>query len=459
MADDFYPFVDSGDAVTSNHHITSAQRTPFAQVDDACANPAADPGSAPSDDAQQAEMVQYPARIAVYDDMLSTPRVIVIEPKDIRSYLEEITNTVNTCVREQGGKIPFMVIREIVENFIHAYFIEPTVSVLDGGNTLRFADQGPGIANKKLALEAGMTSANEHMKRYIRGVGSGFPTVQQYLEMAGGHLTIEDNMNKGTVVTVTLAAASAEGTAPQAGAMPAGAAAPGMGPQEGAPFAGAPQMGENSSMPDQASPYPAAVGAPYGAYPSQPGAQGPAPQGAPAAGAAAGAATGAAPGGIPAQPGYPYGYPGAYGAYGAYPAGYPAYPGAYPGYAAAQAGGTQAQNPWSYPHGYGFPQSFPQQGDMFSTSPQPGVSPQGAPAGAAGAEMPYVTERGHLALGFMAQNGSCGPTDLARAFGSSNPTWSRELATLADTGLAIKRGQKYLLTKLGETLVSNGEAL
>ena len=42
------------------------------------------------------------------------------------------------------------------------------------------------------------------MKRYIRGVGSGLPYAQQYMEDHGGTLTIEDNMNAGTVVTISM---------------------------------------------------------------------------------------------------------------------------------------------------------------------------------------------------------------------------------------------------------------
>ena len=42
------------------------------------------------------------------------------------------------------------------------------------------------------------------MKRYIRGTGAGFPMVQEYLENAGGAVSIEDNMGNGTVVTVSL---------------------------------------------------------------------------------------------------------------------------------------------------------------------------------------------------------------------------------------------------------------
>ena len=70
--------------------------------------------------------VSTPARIAVYDDAAAAPRVVMVEPKDVRSFLEEITATVNRLSHEQGGTIPFMVIREIVENFIHAYFKAPT---------------------------------------------------------------------------------------------------------------------------------------------------------------------------------------------------------------------------------------------------------------------------------------------------------------------------------------------
>ena len=96
-----------------------------------------------------------------------------------------------------------MVIREIVENFIHAYFKAPTITILDGGNTIRFSDQGPGIKQKDLALEYGTSSATEEMKHYIRGVGSGLPYAQQYMVDKGGSLDIEDNLGGGTVVTIS----------------------------------------------------------------------------------------------------------------------------------------------------------------------------------------------------------------------------------------------------------------
>lgn len=173
MAEDFYPFIGAhDDRVTGGEH--------------------------------SCDEVLYATRIAIYDDMLSTPRVIVIDKADIRTYLDEITNTVYRSMKEQGGHLSLMVIRELVENFIHAHFSEPVVSILDGGNTVRFADQGPGISDKERAFEFGITSANQDQKRYIRGTGAGLPMVEQYLENAGGAISIEDNLNQGTVVTVSV---------------------------------------------------------------------------------------------------------------------------------------------------------------------------------------------------------------------------------------------------------------
>ena len=138
-----------------------------------------------------------PRDVVKHDDAAAAPRVVMVEPKDVRSFLEEITATVNRLSHEQGGTIPFMVIREIVENFIHAYFKAPTITILDGGNTIRFSDQGPGIKQKDLALEYGTSSATEEMKHYIRGVGSGLPYAQQYMVPKGRRLAREGDRAGG----------------------------------------------------------------------------------------------------------------------------------------------------------------------------------------------------------------------------------------------------------------------
>ena len=152
---------------------------------------------------ENALTVCYAARIAVYDDKAAAPRVVLVEPKDVRAYLDEIAATVNRLAHEQGGQIPFMVMREIVENFIHAHFVAPTISIMDNGNTIRFSDQGPGIKEKNRALEFGTSSATEEMKSFIRGVGFGLPYAQQYMVEKGGSLTLEDNISGGTIVTLS----------------------------------------------------------------------------------------------------------------------------------------------------------------------------------------------------------------------------------------------------------------
>ena len=150
-------------------------------------------------------VIEERARIAVYDNLLSAPRLVDIPPQDIQGFIEEITVAVYELSHQQGGQLPYSVIREIAENFIHAGFTECTVSILDEGNTLRFADQGPGITKKDLVLKPGVSSATRWMKEYIRGVGSGFPVVREYLSVSHGSLSIEDNAEDGVVVTISLA--------------------------------------------------------------------------------------------------------------------------------------------------------------------------------------------------------------------------------------------------------------
>lgn len=148
--------------------------------------------------------VKTVARIAVYDDMRSAPRVIEIPPAATNDYIESLASTTFDYAKRAGGSIPYTVIREVSENFIHARFQEIVVSIFDDGNTIRFADQGPGISHKDQAQMPGFTSAIEPMKKYIRGVGSGLPIVKEYLDFSHGSISIEDNLTTGAVVTISL---------------------------------------------------------------------------------------------------------------------------------------------------------------------------------------------------------------------------------------------------------------
>lgn len=151
-------------------------------------------------------MIRMPAgaRIASYDTLLSAPRIIEIPALPIRDFIAQITTKTYELSHALGGDIPYTVIQEVAENYIHADFMEPVISILDKGNTITFADQGPGIQYKDKAQIPGFTSATHAMKHYIRGVGSGLPIVKEYLTTSGGQLKIEDNLENGTVVTISL---------------------------------------------------------------------------------------------------------------------------------------------------------------------------------------------------------------------------------------------------------------
>ena len=343
----------------------------------------------------------YPARIAVYDDMSMPPRVVVVEPKEIREYLQDILDSTYELMKQQGGDFSYQAIRELVENYIHASFIEPTISILDGGQTIVFSDQGPGIPNKEAAIKPSFTSATREMKQYIRGVGSGLPIVEEYIHSKGGTISIDDNLGHGTIITISLAHAVPPTPAydqrhgldqPGQGGQGQGQGQPGQtmsqaaaGTQATGPAGGA--FGQNWGYGQPVIPYGSGqpMGYPqgYGQYPQaypgygQPTYQQPyqqfgqygqigqvPPTSQLGMGMGVGMGMGAVPQGAPGMPGYPQGY----GQYpqrqGAYPQGYaqgyppqpqpPQQP--YPGVADAGVRGQQGAYP-PYPN-VGMPPSY-----------------------------------------------------------------------------------------------------
>lgn len=141
---------------------------------------------------------------------MSAPKMDVIPLTDATDFIGSIANRTWEASQKLGGDIPFSIINELAENFIHAHFCEPVISIFDAGNTIRFSDQGPGISDISLVCRPGFTSATEEMKSYIRGVGSGLALVKEYLEMRGGSLEIEPNIGTGCVVTISLSAPKAQ---------------------------------------------------------------------------------------------------------------------------------------------------------------------------------------------------------------------------------------------------------
>jgi predicted HTH transcriptional regulator len=148
--------------------------------------------------------MDIPVRIAVYDNMKSIPRIIDLQFDDITSFINQTTQETYDLSHNAGGKIPFTIIKEIIENLIHADFNEITITILDNGNHIIISDQGPGIEDKEKAFLPGFTSATKKMKEYIRGVGSGFPIVKETITFSGGSIDVKDNIKSGTVISLKL---------------------------------------------------------------------------------------------------------------------------------------------------------------------------------------------------------------------------------------------------------------
>lgn len=143
-------------------------------------------------------------RLAIYDSPLAAPRVVSLRGQEFHEFVGELAARTYQFSRERGGRIPYVVIREAVENLIHAYFTGAVISILDDGNTIRISDQGPGIADREKALLPGFTTATPQMRRFIKGVGSGLPIAREQLQFLGGAIAIDTNLGRGTVVTLSV---------------------------------------------------------------------------------------------------------------------------------------------------------------------------------------------------------------------------------------------------------------
>lgn len=286
--------------------------------------------------------------------------------------------------------------------------------------------------------------------------------VQEYLENAGGAVSIEDNMGNGTVVTVSLnpkrvqeieraggrGAAVRPETEQPTYPLPGAFAQQPMATQQVQPPVA--QMQQPGMLPTQ-EPQAASMSMP----PNMPEAMPLADQDAAAMQQATGAPGGQQMGYQPYQQGYPYQQMPPLGYGQQFPQQYQQ------GYQQPYQQMPQQQyNPWAQqtpPQPYQqWPQSFQQQMPPTQSSQQPAaqmIYPNAVNQYAQPQPDVFVSDRGNAALGYLAQNQACGATDLARAFGNSAPTWSRTLNDLAQAGLAIKHGQKYHLTELGAARV------
>lgn len=151
----------------------------------------------------------YSARIAIYDNLSTPPKIQDLESPDLAQFLKDLAETTYSLHQKSGGNLPFAVVKEVTENVIHANCQGVVVSIFPNGTGIQVSDQGPGISDKIRALQPGFTTSTAQMRQYIKGVGSGLTTVSRLMQSIGGRLHIEDNLDRGTIVQLSLPEAAA----------------------------------------------------------------------------------------------------------------------------------------------------------------------------------------------------------------------------------------------------------
>ncbi|MBU2603263.1 MAG: helix-turn-helix domain-containing protein [Actinobacteria bacterium] len=139
--------------------------------------------------------------VAHYMGERTPPRVYRMPGDDLGAVLRATADFIEEHIQSTGSRMPILAVRELIDNLSHAGTAGAVVSLLDGGDTLRVSDRGPGIRDKERALLPGFTTSNVSLREVIRGVGSGLGLAAATLEALGGSLEIDDNLGGGSVVT------------------------------------------------------------------------------------------------------------------------------------------------------------------------------------------------------------------------------------------------------------------
>ena len=132
-------------------------------------------------------------------------RAVDVSSEDIQSLASKLCSRINGVCEKPLSDAVMGALREIAENFIHAGSTPCSVVLINGDpTTLIFSDGGPGIPDKKRALEPGYTTATAALRQHIQGVGLGLFRANSIISEAGGELSISDNLSGGTVFKLSL---------------------------------------------------------------------------------------------------------------------------------------------------------------------------------------------------------------------------------------------------------------
>ncbi|MHB8779977.1 MAG: ATP-binding protein [Candidatus Geothermincolia bacterium] len=150
----------------------------------------------------------FTARVAVWRSAEEEPDCRDIMHADLAAFVEESVGVLADASGVPPSSSIRTSLREVLENIIHTTSRHLSLVVLLG-ERLRFvvSDAGPGIPDKERAALPGYSTASDTARGYIRGVGLGLYRARELAELGGGQLALYDNLDGGTTVELTLAAA------------------------------------------------------------------------------------------------------------------------------------------------------------------------------------------------------------------------------------------------------------
>ncbi|NLK08875.1 MAG: hypothetical protein GX316_09315 [Firmicutes bacterium] len=153
-----------------------------------------------------------PRGLIVYETVNNQlPEIASIQGASPQDFIDKLTTRACQILGRANSPIPPFILEELITNLCHADFKQPVITIYNDGHSLSISDQGPGIADKEKALQAGYYGREP---RYaiadMRGVGMGLPMVCKAIEPLNGRISITDNLGGGTVVQISIPTESGE---------------------------------------------------------------------------------------------------------------------------------------------------------------------------------------------------------------------------------------------------------
>ncbi|MBQ8742870.1 MAG: ATP-binding protein [Clostridia bacterium] len=118
----------------------------------------------------------------------------------------EASTRVKRSLRQMGfdpeiiRKVSVAMYEGEINMVIHAKGGKATVDVYDDKIVIELADEGPGIPDISLAMQAGFSTAPDNIRSLGFGAGMGLPNMKKYTD----EMNIETVVGKGTTVRMTV---------------------------------------------------------------------------------------------------------------------------------------------------------------------------------------------------------------------------------------------------------------